>query len=137
MKAILFEYEQDLEFLLTYLLEKEGFVVEVAPTRELLMTLSGQISPDLILLGNCPPYVPQTLVVNDLRPFMMTSSAYLLILSTSHAFYEEIQSENTPGIFCIKTPVEPSVIKQELKRLSQTLRSGVSPGLNQTNSTSG
>ena len=132
MKALLYEYELDIELLLSYLVEGEGFDLQVASSQEELLASCVKDSPDLMILGNCPPGISQEDLISYLHEQGFLDHGYLLVLSTDPGICEFIPSMSQHNIECIRTPIVPSQLRAALRRIQASLRPAL--GLNQASS---
>ncbi len=132
MKALLYEYELDLELLLSYLVEGEGFDLQVAADQEQLLANCVKDSPDLMILGNCPPGISQHDLISYLHEQGFLAHGFLLVLTTDPSICELIPSMLQNNIECLLTPLVPSQLRTALRRIQARFRPAL--GWNQANS---
>lgn len=119
MRAIIFEYEQDLEELLGYLVSKEGFTFEAVESPGDLDTLALARSPELLLLGTCPPHQVQLDVAQQLRH--LHPDSFLLVLSTNRSVCSDIRQLNDPLFECLEAPFPPKILRSTLQGIREFL----------------
>lgn len=121
MDALLYEYEQDLEDLLSYWLQQENFSLTVAETRKDFFRSCREASPQLLILGTCPPNVLQEDVVKKIRKITEVDEGHLLILTTSTKYFKKVQSKKARNTTAVCTPTTPKLLKKALKKIRREL----------------
>ncbi len=121
MHALLYEYEQDLEDLLSYWLQQENFTLTVAKTREEFFRFCCVDAPQLLLLGTCPPHVLQSDVVAKIREIPEVNQSHLMILTTNTLYCHRVKSENSEKTTCICTPTTPKLLKETVHQIREVL----------------
>ncbi|MDP5171409.1 MAG: hypothetical protein NWR72_14285 [Bacteroidia bacterium] len=120
MRAILYEYEQDLELLLSYLVEGEGFELQIAEEQDAFLGLCASSPPELIILGNCPPSSSHEEMIRLIRALPGLSETFILVLTTNPSFCDLIPGYQDTLISCVCTPITPKNLREtfrEIKRL--------------------
>lgn len=131
MHALLYEYEQDLEDLLSYWLQQDHFTLQVAKTREEFYRFCREGFPQLLILGTCPPHVLQSDVVEIIRSIPTVDQSHLMILTTNTLYCHRVTSENRKNTTCICTPTTPRLLKETLHGIRQMLEKPASGGKSQ------
>lgn len=121
MHALLYEYEQDLEDLLSYWLRQEQFTLTVAKTGEDFFQFCRKGSPQLLILGTCPPNMLQSDVADQIRQIPEANLSHLLILTTSTLFCHQVNSANRDTTTCICTPTAPRVLRETFHQIREKL----------------
>lgn len=121
MQALLYEYEQDLEDLLSYWLQQEHFTLLVAQTREEFFRICREKMPPLLLLGTCPPNILQSDVATKIRQIQEIDDSHLMILTTNTLFCHRIRSENKHNTSCVCTPITPKLLRESLQEVREKL----------------
>lgn len=123
MKAVLFEYEDDLELLLTYLLDKEGFDVQVAATLEELRVHLFSSEIQLVVIGNLAENAVAHDTLSQIGSSLLSPHSLVLHLSTSHDLCEQLAAESPSWLHCVEVPLPPKALREILHRLRQELLS--------------
>lgn len=131
MHALLYEYEQDLEDLLSYWLQQGNFTLQVAKTREELYRLCREYSPQLLILGTCPPHVLQSEVVQTIRSIPESAQSHLMILTTNTMYCHRVNAENKEKTTCICTPTTPRLLKETLLEIRNRIEKPAHDGRSQ------
>lgn len=128
MHALLYEYEQDLEDLLSYWLQQEDFILTIAKTRNDFFRICRESSPQLLLLGTCPPNVLQADVVDLIRKIREVDQSHLMILTTNSLYCHTIHSENKQNMTCVCTPTTPKLLKETFHKIREGLENPATNG---------
>lgn len=135
MHALLYEYEQDLEDLLSYWLQQEDFTLTVAKTRDDFFKSCRQGLPQLLILGTCPPNVLQSDVVAQIRRIPEVNLSHLLILTTSTLYCHRVEAENRDKTTCICTPTAPRLLRETFHKIREMLEKPAANGLGHATAT--
>lgn len=119
MQALLYEYEEDLEDLLSYWLQREEFTLTIASSREEFFELCRQDYPPLLLLGTCPPGVAQSEVVDQIRAIAEVRASHIMILTTNPGFCQQINATHDELLTCVCTPLPPKTLRSTLRKIRQ------------------
>lgn len=121
MQAIIYEYEQDLEELLGYLISRAGFDCQFTATLEEFKgnTSDLRLRPDLILLGTCPPSYNQ--LDHALAMRSEFPDGHFLVLTTNRKDCEAIAGQGDPGFSCLEVPFPPKMLTQKLQQIKGSL----------------
>lgn len=128
MNALLYEYEQDLELLLSYLLEQEGYNLEIATDEEALLRLCRSRLPNLIVLGNDPPRQSRRDLLMRVYEVSQHFAPHILCLSTDPDFAQKSGADHRyplAEVTCMVTPVTPKELRQYLKNVLAGSGNGV------------
>jgi two-component system alkaline phosphatase synthesis response regulator PhoP len=116
-KILIVEDDADIVELLTYNLEKEGYLLESAPNGLLGYEKLASFQPDLILLDIMMPEMDGIELCNKIRSQPEYNEILIAFLTARGESFTQVTALDAGGDDFITKPIKPSVLKSRIKAL--------------------
>ena len=116
-KILVVDDEPDILEILTYNLEKEGFLVETAVDGEEGIQKAIKMQPDLIILDIMMPNIDGVEVCRNLRDKKQFENTLIAFLTAREEDYSQIAALDVGGDDYITKPIRPRVLISRIKAL--------------------